>query len=49
MIVPTIKTLNRPIASLQLEIVAECLVLATGVATGTEAGFMWIDLCNWEP
>src|SRR5208283_3976567 len=48
MIVPTIKTLNRPIASPQLEIVAECLVLATGADAGTVAGFIWIDLRNWK-
>src|SRR5271165_608519 len=40
MIVPTIKTLNRPIASPQLEIVAECLLLTTGAAAGTETGFI---------
>jgi len=47
--VPTIKTLNRPIASPQLEIVAECLLLVTGVATGTDAGFVRLDLRNSEP
>src|SRR5271165_5979956 len=49
MIVPTINTLKKPLASPQLEIVAECLLLTTGAAAGTETGFIWIDLRNWEP
>src|SRR5271165_3606009 len=49
MIVPMIKTLKRPIASPQLEIVAECLLLNTGPAAGTETGFIWIPFAAYTP